>query len=82
MTFSNYIFPGAEGATFEELDDIQTRITQNTLEAYKKARSTSDAEEESEYLRRKGVLLPNGFTPLPPLYMEEGEALLRTAEDD
>lgn len=49
-------------------------------EAYKRASSKDDAYEEMLYLKRQGVLLPNGFRPLAPLHLKEGEEFLKMLE--
>ena len=58
--------------------DIEERMLRTTAEAYQRASSKTDAEEECEYLERMGVLLPNGFTPMPPMFSEAGEELLKS----
>lgn len=71
-------FPGEEvDQHLAQAEEIEERIMKKTAEAYKRASSQADADEESEYLRRMRVLLPNGFTPLPPLFSEAGEELLK-----
>ena len=63
-------------ATFLDLVEAQNLVDKNLAQAYSQCRRQVYIDEEVEYLKRKGVLLPNGFEPLPPLFSEEGEALL------
>lgn len=68
----------AEDAEPEDGESIENRVLQITAEAYKKASSAQDADEECRYLKRMGVILPNGFTPLPPLNLKIGNDLLKS----
>jgi len=63
-------------------DNLEERVTRTAAEAYRKANSQSDAEDECEYLKRHGVILPNGFTPMPPLQLKIGDDLLETIDND
>ena len=58
------------------MNDPMIRVGRVLANAYKNCSSQSYIDEEAEYLERAGVLLPNGFTPMPPLFSEEGGEML------
>jgi len=57
-------------------DDVFLRSSRRQAEAYRRASSKADAEDEVACLKRAGVILPNGFTTMEPLHLAEGEMLL------
>lgn len=61
-------FPG-------EIDDDCVRVNRTLAAAYRNASSQSDIDDEVACLKRAGVLLPNGFQPMPPFFSEFGEIL-------
>ena len=60
----------------DDPNDPSARILKTVTNAYEKASSQQDADDEVRALKEAGVILPNGFTPLPPLCLDEGELLL------
>ena len=61
---------------FAKMARMEDSFHKTLAKAYKKASSKSSGDAEVRYLKRMGVLLPNGFTPLPPLHDVFGEELL------
>ena len=57
----------------------EERVERTLARAYKKARKTDDAE--IRYLKKMGVLLPNGLTPHPPLFDVYGEELFASMKN-
>ncbi|KAK3908831.1 Peroxisome biogenesis factor 10 [Frankliniella fusca] len=62
--------------------DVGLRCSRRLAEAYKRARSQEDADDEVACLKRAGVLLPNGFKQMKPFFSEEGEMLLSLFNED
>jgi len=52
------------------------RVGRVLAEAYSKASSKEDVDDEVEALKKAGVILPNGFTPMPPLFHKAGEDIV------
>jgi hypothetical protein len=67
---------------FGELDAVEERMCKKLVNTYKRLKSTAYQDEEVAYLKRHGVLLPNGFTPDPPLFSESGEIMLKLFNED
>lgn len=58
---------------------MEERVNRTLARAYKKARNTDEAD--IRYLKKMGVLLPNGLTPHPPLFDVYGEELLASMKN-
>jgi hypothetical protein len=70
-----YRFSGGPLPDREEM--VAERISQRLADAYLLSKSQKYVDDEVKALKKAGVLLPNGFTPLPPLFSEEGEDYLK-----
>ncbi|KAJ1521125.1 hypothetical protein ONE63_002825 [Megalurothrips usitatus] len=57
------------------LEEVQDAISRTLINAYLQCSSEAYLDEEAQELEERG-LLPNGYTPMPPLILEEGEKLL------
>ncbi|KAJ1519215.1 hypothetical protein ONE63_011179 [Megalurothrips usitatus] len=57
------------------LEEVQDAISRTLTNAYLQCSSEAYLDEEAQELEELG-LLPNGYTPMPPLILEEGEKLL------
>ncbi|XP_034246647.1 uncharacterized protein LOC117648300 isoform X1 [Thrips palmi] len=56
-------------------EDISMRCSRQLVNAYQRANTSEDADDELRCLKRAKVLLPNGFKQLPPLFSRHGEEL-------
>lgn len=70
-----YLFQFSDIIPSEDMD-ASVRCSQRLASAYQRARNTEDGDEEVECLRKAGVILPNGFQQIEPLFLAEGEMLL------
>ncbi|KAJ1526518.1 hypothetical protein ONE63_008106 [Megalurothrips usitatus] len=68
---------GAQGLADE---DPSVRVSERLADAYRQCGKKYQDEEE-QYLRDHGVLLPNGYTPMPPFQSEEGESFMSMSQD-
>lgn len=78
MSFHFSLHFSGEPNTLHDSDDdgVSLRCSRRIAEAYKRARSQEDADDELACLRKAGVILPNGFQQIKPLFAEEGEMFL------
>jgi len=62
--------------TFSKLDAMQRRVGDVLVSAYSKASTCQEDLDDIAALKAAGVILPNGFKPMSPLSMKEGDELL------
>ena len=56
-------------------DDVSMRVGRTVAMAYARANDPEVEDGGVLALTRTGVILPNGFTPMPPLVLDLGEKM-------
>lgn len=67
--------------TSSQACEVEEQVLKPVAAAYQRARSRTDADEELQYLKDTGVILPNGLRPLSPLCLQEGEDILKALNE-